>query len=92
MLYSIKLRHFCFLSFTENSDQSETMGAGASREGEELVDDNYVTHSQTGPASGPHSPRQRSERRQVNSRTSMKQSRTSMSRNVGRYQYIEMLH
>jgi hypothetical protein len=59
---------------------------GASREGEELVDDRYVTQSQTGPVSGPHSPRQRSEQRQISSRTSMKQSsRTSMSRNVGRY-------
>lgn len=84
--YHIKIDKLSFNHFIpEGSERSDTMGTGASREGEELVDDNYVTQSQTGPASGPHSPRQRGERRHVSSRSSMKQSsRSSMSRNVGK--------
>ena len=67
--------------FAEISTQTDSMGAGASRDGEEFVDETHVTRSQTGTVSGPHSPRPRSER----SRSSVKQmSRTSMSRNVGK--------
>ena len=65
------------------------MGSGPSREGEEVVDENYVVGSRTGSASGPHSPRTKSDRRQVSSRSSMKQaSRSSLSRNMGEWSFL----
>ncbi|KAH3839796.1 hypothetical protein DPMN_113233, partial [Dreissena polymorpha] len=69
------------------------MGSGASRDGEELVDDQYVTRSQTGSASGPHSPRPRSDRGQISgSRSGLKQgSKSSMSRNVESMERVAMV-
>ena len=59
------------------------MGAGASKDGEEIeVDDRYVSQSQSGSASGPISPRPRSERKSVGQ--VRKPSRMSMSRSTGK--------
>ena len=69
--------------FTEYSERSDSMGAGASKDGEEVeVDDRYVSQSQSGSASGPTSPRPRSERKSVGQ--VRKPSRMSMSRNAGK--------
>ena len=75
--------------FSEYSDRTESMGAGASKDGEEIeVDERYVSQSQSGSASGPTSPRPRSERKSVGQ--ARKASRMSMSRNSGK-QSIKML-
>ena len=59
------------------------MGAGASKDREEIeVDERYVSQSQSGSASGPTSPRPRSERKSVGQ--ARKASRMSMSRNAGK--------
>lgn len=57
------------------------MGAGASRDGEEVeVDDRYVSQSRSGSASGPTSPRSRSDKKSVGQ--VRKPSRMSLSRNA----------
>ncbi|XP_052779768.1 uncharacterized protein LOC128217013 isoform X4 [Mya arenaria] len=53
------------------------MGTGASKDGEEIVDDYYVTQTRGGSARGSHSPRPRSDKRPPAQR-----SGNSMSRNV----------
>ena len=73
--------------FSEYSEKTDSMGAGASKDGEEMeVDDRYVTQSQSGSASGPTSPRPRSERKSAGQ--VRKASRMSMSRSAGKYMKI----
>jgi len=61
------------------------MGSGASKDGEEFVDEQYVTQSRTGSAHGPLSPRTRAEHQAQGHRSGLKAgSGASMSRNVGK--------